>query len=49
MYKCTKCGKAVIVTDGKIIRACGEECANEPITADASATVYSKSSMTHKE
>lgn len=47
MYKCTKCGKSVIVEGSEIIRACAEECKNEPIVAELSGTVYGKGSVTN--
>jgi hypothetical protein len=39
MYICSKCKKAIIVIDSEIIRACPSECANEPIIAEAEATM----------
>jgi hypothetical protein len=42
MYSCTKCGKGVIVLDSEIIRACADECKNEPIVANATATMVGK-------
>jgi hypothetical protein len=47
MYKCTKCGKGVIVEGSEVIRACAEECKNEPIVAELSGTVYNKSNMSN--
>ena len=42
MYQCTKCKKEVVILNSEIIRACPEECANEPIVASASATMLGK-------
>lgn len=39
MYFCTKCNKQVIVLNSEVIRACPVECANEPIVANATATM----------
>lgn len=47
MYKCTKCNKEVIVLNSEIIRACPEECASEPIVAEATATMIGKGGVTN--
>lgn len=47
MYKCTKCNKEVIVINSEIIRACPAECANEPIVAEAIATMSGKGGVTN--
>lgn len=47
MYKCTKCNKEVIVINSEIIRACPSECANEPIVAEAIATMVGKGGVTN--
>jgi len=46
MYSCTKCNKAVIVINSEIIRACPIECANEPIAANASASMAGQGGVT---
>lgn len=45
MYRCTKCNKEVIVINSEIIRACPLECVNEPIVADARATMVGKGGL----
>lgn len=47
MYKCTKCEKEVIVLNSEIIRACPIECINEPIVANATATMVGQGGVTN--
>lgn len=37
MYKCSKCGKAVIVTNSQIIRVCQPECKDAPVIAEVTS------------
>jgi DNA-directed RNA polymerase subunit RPC12/RpoP len=45
MYKCSSCGRSVILIDGKVIRACS---CNAAIVANISATAYSVSNFGKK-
>jgi len=45
MYTCTKCNKGVIILNSEIIRACPAECANEPIVANATATMIGQGGL----
>lgn len=45
-YFCSKCNKAVIVINSEIIRACGE-CINEPIIANATASMTGQGGVTN--
>ena len=47
MYKCIKCDKQIIIVGSEIIRACPIECANEPIVANASASMVGQGGVTN--